>query len=115
MMAFLGPSSRISPEQGRAAVPDIVQYQTGVQRMLDAGEMFSDIEDYIAGAPLSDRCKSALWLFGWAHQDPQTQLRLAKETLALVSDTGLARARERSHARAREVHSHRGPRRAAPD
>jgi hypothetical protein len=96
-------------------VPDIVHYQTEVEQMLDAGEMFSDIEDYIAGAPLPDRCKSALWLFGWAHQDSRTQLRLAKETLALVSDTGPALARERSHAGAREAHSHPGPGRATPD
>jgi hypothetical protein len=66
-------------------VSDLARFQTAVDRMLDAGESFSEIEDYIAAAPLSDRCKSALWLYGWAHQDPRTQLRLAKETLALVS------------------------------
>ena len=81
---------------------DIASYQSGVERMLGAGEIFSDIEEYIAAAPLSDRCKSALWLFGWAHQDRRTQLRLAKETLALVSDTGPALAREGSYADARE-------------
>jgi hypothetical protein len=70
-------------------VPDLVPYQTAVERMLGAGETFSEIEDYIAAAPLSDRCKSALWLFGWAHQDPRTQLRIAKETLALVSHPGV--------------------------
>jgi hypothetical protein len=103
------------PEQEGAAVSDLVRYQTGVEKMLDAGERFSDIEDYIAEAPLSDRCKSALWLLGWAHQDQPTQLRLAKETLALVSHTGPALAREGSHADAREAHSHRGPRPATPD
>jgi hypothetical protein len=66
-------------------VPDLDRFQTAVDRKLDAGECFSEIEDYIAAAPLSDRCKSALWLYGWAHQDPRAQLRLAKETLALVS------------------------------
>ena len=83
--------------------------------MLDAGERFSDIEDYISDAPLSDRCKSALWLLGWAHQDQRTQLRLAKETLALVSYAGPALAREDSHPDAWKAHSHRGPGPAAAD
>ena len=96
-------------------MPDIARYQSGVERMVDAGARFSDIEDYIAAAPLSDRCKSALWLLGWAHQDQRTQLRLAKETLALVSYDGPALAREGSHAAVREAHSHQGPGSAVPD
>jgi hypothetical protein len=83
--------------------------------MVDAGESFSDIEDYIASAPLSDSWKSALWLLLWAHQDTRTQLRLAKETLALVSDPGPDLVREGSDADAREAQSHRGPAPAAPD
>jgi hypothetical protein len=91
-------------------VPDLARFQTAVDRKLDAGESFSDIEDYIAAAPLSDRCKSALWLYGWAHQDPRTQLRLAKETLALVSHPVPDHAGRGSQVRreAREAPSHRG-------
>jgi hypothetical protein len=29
--------------------------------------------------------KTGLWMLAWAHQDQTAQLRLAKETLALVS------------------------------
>jgi hypothetical protein len=114
-MAFLGPPSRISPKQERAAVSDLARHQTVVEQMVDAGEGFSDIEDYIAAAPLSDRRKSALWLLLWAHQDPRTQLRLAKETLALVSDPGPALVQEGSDADAREAQSHRDRAPAAPD
>jgi hypothetical protein len=89
-------------------VPDLVQFQTAVDRMVDARESFSEIEDYIRATPLSDRCKSALWLYGWAHQDPRTQLRLAKETLALVSHPSPALAGGAQHAR-HEASSHRGP------
>ncbi len=63
---------------------DFASYQSGVERMLAAGNRFSEIEDYITAAPLREECKAALWLLAWAHQEPRAQLRLAKETLALV-------------------------------
>ena len=45
----------------------------------------AEIEDYIEDCVLDQMEKAGLWMLAWAHQDQATQLRLAKETLALVS------------------------------
>jgi hypothetical protein len=60
--------------------------QGRVEQKLREGESFSAVEDYINTAPLAARQQAALWLLAWAHQKPRVQLRLAKETLALVSN-----------------------------
>lgn len=63
----------------------LADYQGHVEKQLREGESFSAVEDYIDTAPLESRQRAALWLLAWAHQTPRAQLRLAKETLALVS------------------------------
>jgi hypothetical protein len=53
--------------------------------MLSDGVTLAEVEDYIEGCALDQMEKAGLWMLAWAHQDQATQLRLAKETLALVS------------------------------
>ena len=65
-------------------MPDLISCQAVVERMLRTGSSFSEIEDFIEASPLEELQKAALWMLAWAHQDPANQLRLARETLALV-------------------------------
>ena len=65
-------------------MPDLISCQAVVERMLQAGRSFSEIEDFIEASPLEELQKAALWMLAWAHQDPASQLRLARETLTLV-------------------------------
>lgn len=64
---------------------DLVHYQTVVERMHRDGRTLAEVEEYIERAPLDQMEKAGLWMLAWAHQDQATQLRLAKETLALVT------------------------------
>ena len=64
---------------------DLIQSQKVVERMLSDGVTLAEVEDYIEGCALDQMEKAGLWMLAWAHQDQATQLRLAKETLALVS------------------------------
>ena len=66
-------------------VSDLIQSQQVVERMLSDGVTLAEVEDYIEGCALDQMEKAGLWMLAWAHQDQATQLRLAKETLALVS------------------------------
>ncbi|MGZ6691842.1 MAG: hypothetical protein ACXVHQ_30945 [Solirubrobacteraceae bacterium] len=65
-------------------MPDLISSQAVVERMLRAGKSFSEIEDFIEASSLEELQKAALWMLAWAHQDRASQLRLARETLALV-------------------------------
>ncbi len=56
--------------------------------MLTAARPLPEIEDYIEDCVLDQMEKAGLWMLAWAHQDPATQLRLARETLALVDSMG---------------------------
>jgi len=53
--------------------------------VLGEARKLAEIEDYIEDCALAQMEKAGLWMLAWAHQDPATQLRLAKETLALVN------------------------------
>jgi len=53
--------------------------------MLGDGRTLAEVEEYIECCALDQMEKAGLWMLAWAHQDQATQLRLAKETLALVS------------------------------
>ena len=64
---------------------DLVRCQKVVERMLGDGRSLTEVEDYIEASALEEMQKAALWMLAWAHQEPATQLRLAKETLALAS------------------------------
>jgi hypothetical protein len=64
---------------------DLLRCQKVVERMLGDGRSLTEVEDYIEASPLEEMQKAGLWMLAWAHQEPATQLRLAKETLALAS------------------------------
>jgi len=66
-------------------VSDLIHCQDVVERILRDGTTLGDVEVYIERCPLDDIEKAGLWMLAWAHQDQSTQLRLAKEMLALVS------------------------------
>ncbi len=63
---------------------DLTNCQSVVERMLTAVRPLAEIEDYIEDCVLDQMEKAGLWMLAWAHQDPATQVRLARETLALV-------------------------------
>jgi hypothetical protein len=66
-------------------VSDLVHCETIVEEMLRDGRPLAEVEEYIDDCPLAQMEKAGLWMLAWAHQDQRTQLRLARETLALVS------------------------------
>lgn len=53
--------------------------------MLRDGRTLAEVEEYIDRSALDQMEKAGLWMLAWAHQNQATQLRLAKETLALVT------------------------------
>jgi Ser/Thr protein kinase RdoA (MazF antagonist) len=53
--------------------------------MVTDGRTLAEIEGYVERCPLDELEKAGLWMLAWAHQDQATQLRVAKETLALAS------------------------------
>jgi len=63
----------------------LIDYQHTVERMLTDGRTLAEVEEYVDRCALDEMEKAGLWMLAWAHQDQATQLRLAKETLALVS------------------------------
>jgi hypothetical protein len=67
-----------------ALVSDLSHCQTVVERMLSDGRTLAEIEEYVERCALDEMEKAGLWMLAWAHQDQATQLRLAKQTLALV-------------------------------
>jgi hypothetical protein len=66
-------------------VSDLIQCQKVVERMLTDRRTLAEVEEYIERCTLDGMQKAGLWMLAWAHQDQATQLRLAKETLALVN------------------------------
>lgn len=63
----------------------LIDCQTVVERMVSRRRTLAEIEEYIERCELDDMQKAGLWMLAWASQDQATQLRLAKETLALVA------------------------------
>jgi hypothetical protein len=72
-----------SPRGGE--VSDLIACQRTVERMLTESRTLAEVEEYVEHCALDEMEKAGLWMLAWAHQDQATQLRLAKETLALVS------------------------------
>ena len=66
-------------------MPGLIDCQKTVERMLIDGRTLAEVEEYVERCPLDEMEKAGLWMLAWAHQDQAAQLRLAKETLALVS------------------------------
>jgi hypothetical protein len=66
-------------------VSDLIDCQRTVERMLTESRTLAEVEEYVEHCALDEMEKAGLWMLAWAHQDQATQLRLAKETLALVS------------------------------
>ena len=63
----------------------LIDCQSTVERLLTDGRTLAEVEEYVEHCALNEMEKAGLWMLAWAHQDQATQLRLAKETLALLS------------------------------
>ena len=74
------------PHGEGAVVSDLVHSQKVVERMVRHDRTLAEVEEYIERCALDQIEKAGLWMLAWAHQDQATQLRLAKETLALASN-----------------------------
>jgi hypothetical protein len=66
-------------------VSDLIDCQTVVERMVTRRRTLAEIEEFIECCALDEMEKAGLWMLAWANQDQATQLRVAKETLALVA------------------------------
>jgi hypothetical protein len=66
-------------------VSDLIDCQNIVDQMLSVRRPLAEVEEYIEDCTLDQMEKAGLWMLAWAHQDQATQLRLAREMLALVS------------------------------
>ena len=64
---------------------DLIDCQRTVERMLTERRTLAEVEEYVEDCALDEMEKAGLWMLAWAHQDQATQLRLARETLALVN------------------------------
>jgi hypothetical protein len=63
----------------------LIDCQSIVERLLTDGSTLAEVEEYVEHCALDEMEKAGLWMLAWAHQDQATQLRLAKETLALLN------------------------------
>ena len=93
---------------------DLIDCQETVERMLTDGRTLAEVEEYVERCALDEMEKAGLWMLAWAHQDQATQLRLAKETLALagsmrspIESRGKERRRGDRPVRATRVGAHR--------
>jgi hypothetical protein len=65
---------------------DLRDYQGVVEDMMDAGEPFWVVEDFIDRAPALDGIqKAALWLLGWSMRSSPVQRREAREMLGATT------------------------------
>jgi hypothetical protein len=89
-------------------VSDLIDCQRTVERMLTESRGLAEVEEYVERCALDEMEKAGLWMLAWAHQDQATQLRLAKEMLALVSSmrspTKPGRKEPRRHDRPARAH-----------
>jgi len=69
----------------RAVVSDLMHCQKVVEWMLADGRTLEEVEEYVERCALDGMEKAGLWMLAWAHRDQATQLRAARERLALVS------------------------------
>ena len=61
-------------------------YQGVVEDMMDAGEPFRVVEDFIDQAPALDgNQKAALWLLAWSMRSSREQRREAREMLGATT------------------------------
>jgi len=73
-------------------VSDVIHCQKIVEEMLIGRRPLVEAEEYIEDCSLDEMGKAGLWILARAHQDQATQLRLAREMLALVSSLRSATA-----------------------
>jgi hypothetical protein len=65
--------------------PGLDYYQDEIEGMMDAGESFGDVEDYINRTdPLAELERAALWLLAWSMRDTSAQRQDARATLLLL-------------------------------
>jgi hypothetical protein len=70
--------------QGIAPQASLGLYSSQVERMMDDGVPFEDVEQAIHTTVLTDDEKAALWLLAWSLEIPTVQRERADETLALI-------------------------------
>ena len=67
----------------------LIELQQGIDAAMRRGRSFSSVEDDIDALDLTDREKSALWLFGWSFVNLRAQRREATALIAwLESEAG---------------------------
>lgn len=72
--------------RGRAlSSSNLISCEHVVEQMLSDRRPLAEVEEYIEDCSLDEMEKAGLWMLAWAHQDKATQLRLAREMLALAS------------------------------
>jgi hypothetical protein len=70
---------RATTARRRAAL--VAQHRVELDRRIQRGDSFEEIEDWIDGLPLPSDPKAALWLWLWAHQPRADQRQVALEGL----------------------------------
>lgn len=66
----------------------LVDLAREVERRMESGDSFEDVEDTINSSGLSDQEKSALWLLGWSYVDAEYQRREALAHIARITGGG---------------------------
>jgi hypothetical protein len=66
-------------------MPSVETVRLDVERRMQRGERFGDVEDIINASDLSADEKSALWLLGWSYVHPRAQRREANAHLARLA------------------------------
>jgi hypothetical protein len=67
------------------AHPGLDYYRDEVEGMMEAGEPFGEVEDYInQTGPLAELERAALWLLAWSLRDASAQRQDARAALLLL-------------------------------
>jgi hypothetical protein len=54
-------------------------YRKQVDRMIDDGRTFGQVENAVEHFNVTDQQKSALWMLAWSRLDPHSQGRIAED------------------------------------
>jgi hypothetical protein len=63
----------------------VAEYEHRIKSLVLLNRPFTEIEDVIDAAALTEEEKAALWLVAWSHLGVRAQRRMAHATLAAVS------------------------------
>jgi hypothetical protein len=66
----------------------LIDEHRAVNRMIDEGRSFVEIEDYVNALPLPSAQLGALWLLAWSEAtNPETRSQMIADTIAALRDT----------------------------